>query len=486
MQLHKFWVNGYKNLIDTSIDFDGCITPISIIGNNGSGKSNLIEALLEVFMGLYYNSPPDYDFKLAYSAHGKEVIIERDCERQSFNIVVDGEPWSMRHFRNRVRHTNGMPPFPALIFGYYSGTCNRVEKLLKRYERTFSYKIRNQSENLERNFVFSDVDQAKWILISLIAHGHEELLRKISVGGARDLKITIEPPKNYDPTSEDIILLNTTGAVREFLAAMENFSLDTTEKRDNNKEFVSTLSRTYNFPLRNEEDVNKLRKLGLALEKRGANLYSMLQACHSNKILKKINYDVYQTDNDNGFSFEALSEGEKQLLCVVGGLTMAQHQECLVLLDEPDTHLNPNWSWEYDSLLKQALHSEQLSNSTVLLATHDPVIISGLRKEQVLIAHKENGALSYQRPHRDPRGQGIANILTSEFFGLPSSLDEYTQSLLDQRLALAYANDRLNEEDQLRLKAINSELESLGLAISLREPKYKEFEKSKYEHGGDQ
>ncbi|PCJ26207.1 MAG: hypothetical protein COA96_05540 [SAR86 cluster bacterium] len=482
MQLHKFWVSGYKNLIDTTVDFDGCITPISIIGNNGSGKSNLIEALLEVFMGLYYSRLPEYDFKLSYTTHGKEVEVSKNNELQRFNILVDGEAWSITRFKNRIRATNSMPPFPALVFGYYSGTCNRVEKLLKRYERTFSAKIRNQSENLERNFVFSDIDQAKWILISLIAHGHTELLSRISIEGVQALKVTIKPPRSYDPNSQDIILWNTSGAVREFIASMENYSLDTSEKRDNSAEPSVTLSRTYNFPLRDEKDADQLRKLGIALEKKGTNLYSMLQACHANKILNQVDYDVYQTGSDNTYPFEALSEGEKQLLCVVGGLTMTQHQECLVLLDEPDTHLNPNWSWEYDSLLKQALHSEQLSSSTVLLATHDPVIISGLRKEQVLIAHKENNRLSYHRPHRDPRGQGIANVLTSEFFGLPSSLDEHTQKLLDDRLSLAYKTEPLNEEQRERLTRINLELKSLGLAISFRDPAYIEFEKSKYGH----
>ncbi len=484
MKLHKFWVNGYKNLIGTSIDFDDCITPISVIGNNGTGKSNLIEALLEVFMGLYYNSPTAFEFKLTYSAHGKKVEVEKAEDRPSFHILVDEEPWSINRFKDRARQVNSRPPFPALIFGYYSGTCNRVEKLLRRYERTFSYKVKNQSEQLERSFVFSDIDQAKWILVSLIAHGHERLLDRISIRGIQSLKIEIEPPKNYNSASEDIVFWETRGALREFIAVLENYSFDTSEKRSFDDENATVLSRTYNFPLRDEGGAFQLRQLGTSLAKRGTNLYSMLQACSANKILKNVEYEVCQSDSDKSYPFDALSEGEKQLLSVIGGLTMAQHEECLVLLDEPDTHLNPSWSWSYDSLLKQALDSQQLSKSAVLLATHDPVIISGLRKEQVLIAHKDNGNLSYKRPHRDPRGQGVANILTSEFFGLPSSLDEYTQSLLDERLALAYATDRLSERDQERLKTINDELLSLGLAISLREPEYKEFEKSKYEQGG--
>ena len=41
----------------------------------------------------------------------------------------------------------------------------------------------------------------------------------------------------------------------------------------------------------------------------------------------------------------------------------------------------------------------------------------------------------------------MANILVSEYFGLPSSLDENTQKLLDQRLRLAYKKERLTDEE---------------------------------------
>ena len=54
MQLNKVYIDGYKNLIKTSIEIQPADIPLAIIGNNGTGKSNLIEALLHIFIGLYY------------------------------------------------------------------------------------------------------------------------------------------------------------------------------------------------------------------------------------------------------------------------------------------------------------------------------------------------------------------------------------------------------------------------------------------------
>ena len=123
-------------------------------------------------------------------------------------------------------------------------------------------------------------------------------------------------------------------------------------------------------------------------------------------------------------------------------------------------------------MLTEALCVEQRRRSTVLMATHTPIMISGMTSDQVLLAHQpSDGAPAFTRPRRHPRGQGIANLLcSSEFFGLPSSLDKETQKLLDERLAISVKRE-LTEEDRERLKELNTQLEIfLSPGISERDP----------------
>ena len=61
MKIHSLWVDGYKNIIDTNINFSD-ERSIAIIGNNGTGKSNLIEALLNLFVDLYYGKFSDFKY----------------------------------------------------------------------------------------------------------------------------------------------------------------------------------------------------------------------------------------------------------------------------------------------------------------------------------------------------------------------------------------------------------------------------------------
>lgn len=472
MKFKKICIDGYKNLIKTSIAFEDTDIPLAIIGNNGTGKSNLIEALLHIFLGIYFNKPPRFNFEIEYEAHNKRVILEKQ-DKSNVTISVDGIPWSMSRFKKRIREVEKMPPFPALVFCYYSGTCDRTKNLIHKYNRHYHLNLKVEAESLERLFVFSDIDYAEWCLLGLFAHCHKDLLDRLSLRGMGEFRITLMPPKTYSIEKDEPIYWGTKGAIRDFIADIDNSA------RESYKPYLGDLFdkeqnlRTYIF------DIENLEKLGARLEHRVTNMFSMLQALGANMILANIEFKVVHALSEATYGVDDLSEGEKQLLCVIGGLKLSQQNECLVLLDEPDTHLNPVWSWEFDSLLRNALQESQQRSSTVIVATHDPVLISGLNKEQVLIARVSDGKLSYEQPLRSPRGQGVANVLTSEYFGLPSSLDKNTQDLLDERLTLAYKSCPLTDEERERLTFINKHLDELGLSIAFRDPAYAQFERER-------
>ncbi|MCX6916229.1 MAG: AAA family ATPase, partial [Verrucomicrobia bacterium] len=197
---------------------------------------------------------------------------------------------------------------------------------------------------------------------------------------------------------------------------------------------------------------------------------------------RSISFGLRGRNAEEPFLFEQLSEGEKQLLAVVGAVTLTNQKDNLVLLDEPDTHLNPHWSWDYPGMLAQAFRQEQQPRSTVLMATHDPVMISGLTRDQVLLAHPpSDNTPMFTRPQRNPRGQGIANLLCSkEFFSLPSSLDKETQKLLDQRLRISI-KPKLDAADKARLMELNQQLEFITPGVSERDPDYVAFLRQRHQ-----
>src|SRR6476620_1889365 len=87
MRLDSLWVGEYKNLRDVLIDFDQDHWVTVVIGWNGTGKSNVLEALATLFRDLIIIA----DNKSA--AHKKPSFTYRIADRYRCNsIYIDADP----------------------------------------------------------------------------------------------------------------------------------------------------------------------------------------------------------------------------------------------------------------------------------------------------------------------------------------------------------------------------------------------------------
>ena len=111
MKLKKVIIKNYKNLKDVEINFpDSNI--IAFIGNNGSGKSNILENIAHTFfVAKDFNNRNDIDyiFDYIYQIDSNEYRIEDDGVR-------------FLYYKNNARDIknigNGLP---KVIFTYYAG-----------------------------------------------------------------------------------------------------------------------------------------------------------------------------------------------------------------------------------------------------------------------------------------------------------------------------------------------------------------------------
>lgn len=483
MKLRQLQIDGYKNIRSCDIDFTQSPLINAVIGSNGSGKSNLIESILQILVGCYFEQAPPFEFKLEYEAQNRLVVLQRQNHRTS--VTVDGERLPLSQFARRLRDGPAQVFYPELTLVYYSGECQRVQQLVARYRRHFQKLTRKvETDRFRPLFLRTSNEQSQVILLALFAHGRKQLLERLRLDGIADVSITLRSPDGFDPEVDEPKLWNTKGAVRRVVAALDETSSSQEDHRHSRTDEDAPASNESHVSKRTAEDRRYyfadgsrpgLRELARRLEVGGDNLYLALENLRARGIFRSVSFRLTGKDAKDSFSFEQLSEGEKQLLAVVGAVGLASQSDNLVLLDEPDTHLNPHWSWDYPSMLTEAFKSEQKQRSCVLMATHDPVMISGMVKEQVLLAHTTSPDQPlFSRPLRNPRGQGVANLLcSSEFFGLPSSLDKETQKLLDERLGISVKSE-LTAHDKARLKALNNQLEILP-GVSERDPNYAEF-----------
>ena len=183
-------------------------------------------------------------------------------------------------------------------------------------------------------------------------------------------------------------------------------------------------------------------------------------------------------------TFREMSEGEQQLLMVLGLLRFTKSLQSLVLLDEPDTHLIPQWSVDYLKMLTNIMsngikESDEQQTSQILISTHDPLVIASLVKEQIHLLRRDLESLKcyWERPTEDPRGLGYTGILTSEMFGFRSDLDRETLDLLDKQVDLA-GKERLSPDESRELETLTQQIEKLGFKSASSDPYYRAFIKA--------
>jgi len=126
------------------------------------------------------------------------------------------------------------------------------------------------------------------------------------------------------------------------------------------------------------------------------------------RIMRFKDFEIIKDGVSDKLYGKALSDGEHQLVHTIGLCLLFRHKPALFLLDEPETHLNPDWRASYISTLRAALEADAATKDVmreVLLTSHSPFIISDCQRENVLVFVKdESGRLSWHIPDFNTSG----------------------------------------------------------------------------------
>jgi restriction system-associated AAA family ATPase len=127
-----------------------------------------------------------------------------------------------------------------------------------------------------------------------------------------------------------------------------------------------------------------------------------------------------------------LSDGEHQLLHSLGLCLLFRNTNSLFLLDEPETHFNPDWRASFISRLRRCLPGNMESAQEMLITTHTPFLISDSKPENVLVFSKDRvtGDFSIRHPDYNTLGASI-NKITMKTFGKRETIGGHAQALLE-------------------------------------------------------
>lgn len=476
MRVDWLYIDQFKNLKDFEIDFDENSLTSVLIGENGTGKSNLIEALISIFRDLYLEERSEFEYGIKYEHTGRTIKIESDTEPKSqrYHIWEDGDKITLKQFEKEKDDF-----LPSHIFAYYSGPNRRIESYFDDHLREFYQAQRTGKSRKIRPLFLARHVHSQFVLQAFYAFPTPETKKLLQEYlHVTDLESVLfelkEPEWEGDKSAGDQRFWYATGTVKDFLDSVWAEALAPIRLKDSiREEFYKQPSdeeRLYLYL----KDQEALQQIAAQYETQ-REFFKHLESTYVSDLIREVRTIVRVEDVDGNVTFRELSEGEQQLLTVLGLLQFTKGEESLFLLDEPDTHLNPIWKMHYLQTIKEIV-GPQAHNSHLILLTHNPLTIAGLQKEQVQIFERDRGEIKVRLPDDDPRGKGVAGVLT-EMFGLPSTLDPETQELLSERNQL-FAKEERTEEEERRMEELSSKLARMGFTESYRAPLYERFIKA--------
>jgi uncharacterized protein (TIGR02646 family) len=152
------------------------------------------------------------------------------------------------------------------------------------------------------------------------------------------------------------------------------------------------------------------------------------------------------------YSIEELSDGFQSVYALavdimsslIGDNVAFELAEGVVLVDEIGTHLHPRWKMQVIEQLRRSFPKIQF-----IVTTHEPLCLRGLRSGEAVVLIKDEGKnIVPITDLPDPAGMRADQLLTSEFFGLNSTIDPETEKLFTEYYAILSmeATDRTQEQ----------------------------------------
>lgn len=485
MRLDKIYINGFKNLKQLEVDFDETKLTTVLIGQNGAGKSNLIEAITQVFRWVDLRKhEPRFQYRVDYRISGSRITLSNVPEEPA--IKVDGKEVKRTEFEKRKTEW-----FPDLVFGYYSGGSRRLESLFDGHQKRYYDAIKLEDDAVaftqaqgERRLFYCRPIHGVLALMALFAFPDEkvtaELSSKLGITGFHSLLAHFREPwfaRGKKPIERTPA--NFWGAAgpagrtaREFqkmafhpIALVGNAIDDYRDKQQSESQYATFLP-----------GLAELNKFSAAFTNEHEMFYA-LEAMDISDLIREMLVWVRRSNDTSGdVGFADLSDGERQLLMVLGLIRVSRGKRALFLLDEPDTHLNPHWQHSYLKLIEDWTGiAADADKCHIILTSHNPLTISALTRDEVRVMHVDSSSGSIQviAPFVDPKGLGVSGVLT-DIFGMSSTLDLPTQRLIDDRNKLARIPELTDAQAQI-LESINDQLRKLGFMYEERDELYREY-----------
>ncbi len=502
---------GYEVCFETSARSD-MLEPVCFVGLNGSGKSNVLEAIAEIFYYLetYHKadrkSLPSYktdfgfeieyylpkfafdlgripwdELTLSWNELENPPLFKIVKQKYQYPVIAAFVGYGEVIFKNKDNNRNSSV-LPTRIIAYSSGMneliSNPFIKIDLQYFDDFKKEMGTSPEGslaMNRMF-FMDYESNKLITIANFLFDEEGFDKerfssesiKATDFGALNLKLLKDEVKISDLKSFSISirlrghrndpiqlppeLYLAVDALKQCSSFCEEsgqsgskgdnkdcelfFWVNKATKRAFQHYFKNPFNlyrqlyflRLLNGYLLTAELRNRIKKAGLV-----TNISELLPKYEEKRLVFSVNEIVFlKMNSKENIYYKQLSDGEHQLLQVLGTILLMDAPGTLFILDEPETHFNPEWRSRFVSLLNNII-TKKNREQDIILTTHSPFIVSDCQRNRVFIFSRDKmgNVMPPVQPAINTFGTSTS-ILTEEIFGKKETISELSNSEIER------------------------------------------------------
>lgn len=476
-------------------------SPLCLVGLNGSGKSNFIELIADIFgySDRYYNDQYNckedltYDFEIDYSIKGAGAeqgikIISRNSQLTMFTMVDSeiGDVIKNDHHQllpsNVIAYSSGHNQGLSSVFSktqfqyyevirkqsvFYRGFQQRYEAISGREDHSVQelsdyvrerYSANESLFEIPRGYdvdtyfddldlgepltyrktdlpigVFTDHSFSQLVFIYLLVSKNTKFLdfitEEINISSliSFELDLRLSVYKDFEEVNDIASRLMELSADSLGLPSMacpptfKETSLSGVLTFIVNDEFFNSFERLY---LDSSVFLEHLVTLIQLAAKRWSRdeVKSLKTSRYTRNVpnvsgglspIRFINTKIKLSEPDVETLYDRLSDGEHQLMQIIGSLIMFGHEESLFILDEPESHFNPEWRMEFIELINKYVN---LNNLDLMISTHSPFILSACKSKRVLAFKKnDRGDVVVGSVDVQTYGASFDSLLTSVF-----------------------------------------------------------------------
>ncbi|MCG9075456.1 ATP-dependent nuclease [Laribacter hongkongensis] len=377
MRLTSLYIGQYKNLRDFSLSFDGGSFIDVFVGKNGTGKSNLFEALIEIFRHMVEfdrdKASCDFNYRIGFEVDGKATEIGWN----SGKLTIGG----------KERKTIGRTPLPDNVLIYYSGHNDTVAKLVEQYEEAFRKHIKRADFDEARYFIGIGPEYKELLLAVLLMQpdackARQFICQKLGIETvASEAKVVLERPAYAADSRFDIELNDETdrywqpeGITKTFLDRLHGCINTATGSPVRSEGYFSADDRYILY-----FDIAKIRQEFSDLSPQ--DLFRQFDNLKTLGMLAEITIPLQLTGGVDA-TIAHFSDGQFQSVYIYSILELFKDRNCITLLDEPDSFLHPEWQFDF---LKQVFEITDTTakNNHVLMSSHSASTITNANESVI-------------------------------------------------------------------------------------------------------